>query len=258
MPSAPITTGACACSPAAALRVTADARHRPVGRQDLVDREALAQLRARLDRRVDQQLVEDGAARAVRARRPRRSAAASRRSSPARSRTSRSRPAGTRSPRAAPAGPSARARPRPADARGGWTSCRSGTSPCRPAAPGSPCGRAASRSASPRSALRRRSRHTSRRSCRTTSLRSRRPSHDARDGASAPYVSAGCIVLPCGRRVGVRPRGRPTRFPTLRPDARSSRPHQPGAAIDAAPARRKSSCSCATQRSTPHVSAAPA
>ena len=50
---------------ASALAVPADARHRAVGGQDLVDGEALAQLRGRLDRGVDQERVQDGAARAV-------------------------------------------------------------------------------------------------------------------------------------------------------------------------------------------------
>ena len=54
----------------AALGVPADAGHRPVVSQDLVDGEALAQLRTRLDGGIDQQLVEHRAARAVAVRDP--------------------------------------------------------------------------------------------------------------------------------------------------------------------------------------------
>jgi hypothetical protein len=50
--------------------VAADARHLPVGRQDLVDHEALTQLRPRLDSGVDQDPVEDRSAGAVGVRDP--------------------------------------------------------------------------------------------------------------------------------------------------------------------------------------------
>ena len=52
----------------ASPRVTADAGHDSVGGEQLVDREAVPQLGARLDGGVDQQLVEHGPARAVAAR----------------------------------------------------------------------------------------------------------------------------------------------------------------------------------------------
>ena len=51
-------------------------------------------------------------------------------------------------------------RQRLGDGRGAWTSCRWGTSPCRPAAPGSRCAPAASRWPSRRIAPRRRSRRS--------------------------------------------------------------------------------------------------
>ena len=53
----------------AALSVSSDADDLPVVHDDVVDRELLAHLGARFGRAVDEQLVEDGAARAVRDRR---------------------------------------------------------------------------------------------------------------------------------------------------------------------------------------------
>jgi hypothetical protein len=51
------------CGPSAV--VTADPCHRPIGGEDLVDGEPLAQLRTGLDGRFDQHLIENRAARTV-------------------------------------------------------------------------------------------------------------------------------------------------------------------------------------------------
>src|SRR6266516_3801166 len=59
------TTVRSSCVGIAAQPVAANALHRAVGGEDLVDHEALAQLHARLDGGLHEQLVEDRAPRAV-------------------------------------------------------------------------------------------------------------------------------------------------------------------------------------------------
>ena len=154
-PSAPTTTRARSVDGSPPLAWPRIPVTRPSSIEELVDGEALADLGAGLGGGVDQQLVEHGAARAVRdgavggARRAReRERAEVERVGVDR------RAAGRHEP--VEQAPAVAARRRPAGGRRGWRPCRSGRSPGRRAGPGSPCGPAASRSASRRSGRRRR------------------------------------------------------------------------------------------------------